>query len=810
MRFPDTIFHSIQQVSLRPKGGKRPGVRECIILLLFFFTLPLHSQAQEEIFLQAQFAYDTGRFQEADSLLNLCINTMKGNDLVRAYRLRAFCNFNLDQPEQAEAYVEKLLEVDPYYTSYDDSPRFADVITRLKKKSTITTASHMEETAEEVPVPITVITEEMIRATGSRSLSDILLLYVPGLSAIGSIEKNVAMRGIYGLTQETILVLIDGHRINSPCINAGAIDFRHDIEKIKQIEILRGPASSLYGNVALTAVINIITKPGNSLEGLQATARAGSFNTYSGSLIFGQGNLRSDILAWGSVYSSIGQRQWDNGTLHYIDGYNQKPAFDFGAKMKWGDFKIEAIGQHGKLVPYHNLVTIGNIYSYDRYTQQSGEKPGISRTNIRIDGDYSHVWGSFSLSANLFAAVERLQLYNVIADTLLPEISRQMQTDFGLGSQFEPHISGVWENIKWEDYSFGGAVNAAYNYHLPNNMQGSLLGGIQYECFTLTDASFTLGAYYTDIYMTNNIIFYTGSEHTISAFTQLKHKFTNHLIFNGGLRFDHKIRLQGRHINTFSPRVSLIWMPNHVISLKGGYSHSFVDAPYFYRSAQVPIFSTGDALNPEKMDAYQIGANFNWEPLHLRYEVNLFYNNVTDMVYFNSTTYGSSSLGNTSKIRMVGIENVLQYTTRNTLINFNCTYQYPTFIENFSSTAHNISNVPRFLANLTATQKCLSGRRLGELWVRANLHMQSEVECLDNDILNKVQLSMAGIYHIVTVTQPAIAILGAGIEWNTPFRLTLALDAYNLLNTRYRIGGQLQDGIPAQGFSLMGKVSYKF
>ena len=328
----------------------------------------------------------------------------------------------------------------------------------------------------------------------------------------------------------------------------------------------------------------------------------------------------------------------------------------------------------------------------------------------------------------------------------------------------------------------------------------------------MTDASLKLGSDFSEVYYYNNQIFYTKSEHTLSAFAQLKHFFTRHIIFNGGLRYDYKMQHNAHCLSTLSPRVSLIWLPSPIVSIKAGYSHSFVDAPYFYRASNLPVLSSSSDLSPDQMDAIQLGANFNWEPLHLRYEANLFYNSVKDLVYYDSESvaYNSTSFSNAGKINMLGIENTLQYTTPGTLANLNFTYQYPTRVRNFSSTDHNVSNVPHFIANLTAAQKCIDGRRTGQFWLRANMHMQSAVECLYNDLFVKTLSILAETTEAPTDTQPAVAIFGAGLQWRAPFGLTASVDVYNIFNTDYRIGGQLQNGIPGAGFSLLAGLSYKF
>ncbi|MFW6328309.1 MAG: hypothetical protein ACOC2F_08370, partial [Bacteroidota bacterium] len=63
----------------------------------------------------------------------------------------------------------------------------------------VISASRQEEPVTEVPVPVTIITEEMIKACGSLNLKDILITYVPGLTNVEDADDpNIAMRGVYG------------------------------------------------------------------------------------------------------------------------------------------------------------------------------------------------------------------------------------------------------------------------------------------------------------------------------------------------------------------------------------------------------------------------------------------------------------------------------------------------------------------------------------------------------------------------------------------------------------------------------------
>ena len=147
--------------------------RVLIILTLLIGINPnLKSQNETDLYSRAKYLFDTGQFAEADSLLTSNVASMTNEYREAAYRLLVLSALHQDQYDKAEHYAEKLLDLNPFYTTQvGESPRFADLIYRLKQSSgnTVFTASQMAETLEEAPVPVTLITEEMIKASGATS-----------------------------------------------------------------------------------------------------------------------------------------------------------------------------------------------------------------------------------------------------------------------------------------------------------------------------------------------------------------------------------------------------------------------------------------------------------------------------------------------------------------------------------------------------------------------------------------------------------------------------------------------------------------
>ena len=381
-------------------------------LLILLIASAARAQEATRVYESAQEAYELGHFQKADSLLTGSVNSFKGETRIGVYRLLALCNLNMDKPDVAQSWVSRLLAVDPYYSVYNDAPRFAEMVNRIKagKTATITTASQQAESIEEAPVPVTLITEEMIRSIGARTLKEALIAYVPGMTDIACNEEmNVAMRGIYSSGQEKILIMLNGHRLNSYSTNAASPDFSISLEKVKQIEVLRGPASSLYGGVALTGVVNLITKEGSDVDGFLAKASVGNYGQLRGDLLFGKRYLSLDLLTWATVYQATGQK------VHYgsnrdeqpysvmpiegdmiIGGYNKTPSYDLGLSLKWNKVSLLYDRRFAKTVAPLSLSYFFAPYSYDTYRYINNHAPGYAITSQHAELGYSNRAGGFA------------------------------------------------------------------------------------------------------------------------------------------------------------------------------------------------------------------------------------------------------------------------------------------------------------------------------------------------------------------------------------------------------------------------------
>lgn len=153
-----------------------------------------------------------------------------------------------------------------------------DTIKSEKLDEVVVTATRTVRQLSSLPMPVTLVSQKQIKQAGSVRLSDILIEQT-GITSATDVGNFRGVQ-IQGLDAEYTLILLDG----VPLIGrrAGNIDLdRVTVNNIKQIEIVKGPSSSLYGSEALGGVINIITeKPKNDVfkGDFQLLTRGGARN----------------------------------------------------------------------------------------------------------------------------------------------------------------------------------------------------------------------------------------------------------------------------------------------------------------------------------------------------------------------------------------------------------------------------------------------------------------------------------------------------------------------------------------------------
>lgn len=162
------------------------------------------------------------------------------------------------------------------------TPAFA-ATTMINADDVVVTASRVAQPKESVIADVTVITREEIARAGQSTFAE-LLQTQPGveISSNGGMGSNASIY-LRGSNTNQVLVLVDGVRIGS--VTSGTTNFGNiSLSQIDRIEILRGPASALYGQDAVGGVIQIFTKKGSGNNQVNASVGYGAYNTKNAQL----------------------------------------------------------------------------------------------------------------------------------------------------------------------------------------------------------------------------------------------------------------------------------------------------------------------------------------------------------------------------------------------------------------------------------------------------------------------------------------------------------------------------------------------
>jgi outer membrane receptor for ferrienterochelin and colicin len=282
--------------------------------------------------------YEIGQFNESIDQLNICLkgNGFSVDEKVEAYRLLAMSQLAIDSVKQADNSIRQLLFLkDNFEPDSRDPERFKFEVNLVKSLSLTNTVSSVSKRVEELrlaPATISVITKKEILERGYNDIVDILK-DIPGFDIsvyYGVQYANVYQRGSRTSNTEKTLFLIDGVEDNNLWSNYVNISQQYPISNIKQVEIIYGPASTMYGANAFTGVINIITKQAddfiksNRNFGIDARVGNGSYNSKFADVSYAYKKNTVSLVMTGRLNSSdrpdlSSQNFWDFNPSIYND-----------------------------------------------------------------------------------------------------------------------------------------------------------------------------------------------------------------------------------------------------------------------------------------------------------------------------------------------------------------------------------------------------------------------------------------------------------------------------------------------------------
>ena len=669
----------------------------------------------------------------------------------------------------------------------------------------VESASRQPESVREAPVPVTVITAEMIERSGARTLKDLLVAFVPGVTAVeDQNEPNVAMHGAYASSQQKILILLNGHRLNSRAYAMANPDWSLSLDKLARVEVLRGPGSSLYGNVALTAVVNLVTKRPWEVAGTRLTAGTGSYGQrLAGFLVGHDAPGDQEFLLWGQWYANDGEpraisaaedrsRLPKDGTA-LLYAFRDRPSYDLGFTYRRDAFSLMGTQRYSHYVePYSGGGVTGEVYDYRQYRPFEGEGPGLGSFSQHLGATAQREWDAWTLNVRL--GLDRNQLHAVI-------VTDPATRSYAMPGWHERSESLVVDGLRVLDDAVG---------------DGSLLLGLELDHLDLQDSTFPRGTNgqwtgFGDSSATP--LLEPGTEQTLSAFAQLKVHLSATQILNVGARHDRKRRHRGEAVSDLSPRLAWIALPSADTEFKVSYARSFVDAPYWYRYNSLPSYRGASDLRPEHLEALQVSPSWTTPGGTGRLALNLFHNTFRDLVYRNNQALPSEPIyTNAGRMRTWGVEAEAGYLGTAFQARTTLTWQRLRDARAVGAGDGRIDHVPPFSGHLILDARLAQGR-FGACWANLQLHHTSA---------QRAPLAITFPANTGPVPSPAVSyvdpghetpaqgVVDAGLRWEGPFGPGTFVDlrAWNLLDRRTIQGGSTTFPYPQPGRWWLLKVGW--
>lgn len=479
----------------------------------------------------------------------------------------------------------------------------------------VVTGTRNETDIRHLPMSVSVVGRERIAHNGNPSLLPILTEAVPGLFATGrgmmgygvsgGAAGQMSMRGIGGAPQAGLpttglLVLIDGHPQYMGLMGHPIADACQSL-MAERVEVLRGPASVLYGSNAMGGVINIVTRR-QQQDGVKTNVNLGygSYNTLQT-----EATNRIRKKRFTSVVS---------GSYNRTDGHRADMAFEqYGGYVKVG----------------YELSKSWSIRADVNLTHFNASNPG-EVTSPLIDNDQ--------------------------------RITRGM-TSFALENQSEKTSGGLSFFYNWGKHWINdgyrpGAEPLDYRFNSRDRMLGvswyqslrlfkgnRLTAGIDYFHFGGKAWNQSLAGEQTPQA--------DKTQDEVAGYVDLRQSIGSWLTLDAGLRFDHHSHVGNEWIPQAGLSFHLAPNANLKIAASKGFRYPTIREMYMFRPAN-------PNLRPERLWSYELSFSQTLLEGHLTYGLNVFYIDGENLI-MRMPIDGVPTNVNTGKINNAGVEAQIAY-----------------------------------------------------------------------------------------------------------------------------------------------------
>ena len=234
---------------------------------------------------------------------------------------------------------------------------------RIVVDPVVVTASRAEEKLVNAPSTMSVITASQIQVAPSQNFGE-LLRTVPGvnITQVSARDINVTSRGSTGTLATGQLALLDGRTLYQDFFGFVMWDLLPvNLDEVKQIEVIRGPASAVWGANALNGVVNVITKSPREMQGTSAMLGFGAF---------GRTN------------------EEDSGAVWYVNATHAAAIDDrWSYKISGGGYSQDSLSRPTGIIPCEiPEVCSGAKAAYPGFANEGSTQP---KFDARLDYDYA-------------------------------------------------------------------------------------------------------------------------------------------------------------------------------------------------------------------------------------------------------------------------------------------------------------------------------------------------------------------------------------------------------------------------------------
>jgi len=520
----------------------------------------------------------------------------------------------------------------------------------------VVTASKKPERITETPSIISVITEDDIERMGARDIMDVLRT-IPGIEIMKDAwnVSQIAVRGLRTETSAGVKILVDGHALNDP-FTGGATEFYDNLalKNVRRIEIIRGPASSVYGTNAFVSVVNIITKDAQDINGTEISIAAGSFETFNSSFLFGKTLNDLEISFYADYYTTDGAKLFinaDSMSLYDEDIPNGFPSISLAP----GEFREE----RERLDFSYKLKYLGFTLHGGFFSKHWG--PFLTDTYVLNQDSTEDVQHSYLALEYRRFFTERLEFSGKIyADDFRSERLEQVAPGITFSTPSDDlfvYPNGLIWKYRAKSWRIGGETQINYRLFENNDLTvGAACEYLAVEDFRIRTNEFNYirGFPPDELHDLADLIpdVQTSSYQTVvSIFAQDTWKIRRNVDLTLGVRGDYFSDLGQDGAGVVTPKVGITYEPKPNLNIKALFGSAF-RVPSFletFMEREAQGSPARDDLVAEVLGTFEFGVGY--KPVDwLVGEVNYFYTEMRELA--EATENGDNGFSLTDSTRI--------------------------------------------------------------------------------------------------------------------------------------------------------------